>query len=70
MSLQEIIVIAIVFFCVNYVGIRIVNYFRNVKSGKNPCASCTSGCELQRMLEEKKEKCSKIQQKPNKNCCG
>lgn len=64
MSLQEIIVIAIVFFCVNYIGIRVVNYFRNIKQGKNPCATCTSGCELKRMYEEKKEECGRKQQ-----CC-
>lgn len=70
MSLQEIIVIAIVFFCVNYIGIRIVKYFRNTKNNKNPCTNCTSGCDLQRMMRKKQEECKNIKQKPKKNCCG
>ncbi|MEG2514292.1 MAG: FeoB-associated Cys-rich membrane protein [Bacteroidaceae bacterium] len=63
MSLQEIIVIAIVFFCVNYVGYSIFRYFKNAKENKNPCANCSSGCDLKRMMDEKKKECSKKQNK-------
>lgn len=68
MSLQEIIVIAIVFFCVNYVGVRLLNYFRSIKNNDNPCAGC-SGCDLRRMMDQKKKECKEKNPKENKKSC-
>ncbi len=59
MSLQEIIVLVIVLFCVFYVGKHIAFYFKNANSNKNPCDSCSSGCELRNMMNKKKEECKK-----------
>lgn len=68
MSLQEIIVIAIVFFCVNYVGIRLLKYFRSIKNNDNPCTNC-SGCDLRRMMDQKKQDCKENGKEKNKNSC-
>lgn len=56
MSLQEIIVIAIVFFCVNYIGVRLLNYFRSAKNNDTPCTRC-SGCDLRRIMNQKEKEC-------------
>ena len=68
MSLQELIVSAIVFFCVFYVGNRIVLFFRNSNNNENPCSSCTSGCELRDMMEKKKQQCSELKRNEKKKC--
>jgi hypothetical protein len=70
MSLQELIVSAIVFFCVFYVGNRIVLFFRNSNNNENPCSSCTSGCELRDMMEKKKQQCREQKKGKKKSCCG
>lgn len=69
-GVQEIIVIAVVCFCLSFVGRRLFLFFKGTASGKNPCANCASGCELRRILEEKKQECIKNQHKKKKNCCG
>jgi len=68
MSLQELIVSAIVFFCVFYVGNRIVLFFRNSNNNENPCANCTSGCELRDMMEKKKQQCRELKRNEKKKC--
>lgn len=67
MNLQSIIVIAIVIICILYVGHHIINYFKSVKKGENPCASCPSGCELHQIIEKKKQRCIQNSVKKNKN---
>lgn len=69
MSLQELIVSAIVFFCVFYVGNRIVNFFKGANRNDNPCANCTTGCELRDLMEKKKQICREEQKSKRKNCC-
>lgn len=70
MNLQDIIVIAIVFICVLYVGRHIMNYFRAAQKGENPCAGCASGCDLKRLMDEKKRDRAKNNRKKKKKCCG
>jgi len=70
MNLQEIIVLIIVLFCVILIVIRAGKYIQRVNEGKNPCASCTSVCDLRKLMDEKKKDCNKNINKPEKNCCG
>lgn len=69
-GIQEIIVIAVVCFCMFYAVRRLFIFFKGSANGKNPCENCPSGCELQKMLEEKKQECTKNKKYHKKNCCG
>lgn len=69
MSLQEVIVSAIVFFCVFYVGNRIVIFFKGANQNENPCANCTTGCELRDLMEKKKKQCREEKKTKKKNHC-
>ena len=70
MSVQEIIVVIIVFICIFYAGQYIKGYFKRVAKGDNPCEGCVSGCELKRQLDKKKKECNQNHKKTKKNCCG
>lgn len=69
MTVQELIVALIVFLCVAEVIRRTLNFFRSAKSGDNPCANCVGGCDLKKIIDEKKQNCKVIQKRNNKKCC-
>lgn len=70
MTWQEIIVGIIVLLCAIEIVRRIIRFFRSTKDSKNPCANCTTGCDLKRMLDEKQQLCKSGQTPPDKKCCG
>ncbi|NDV66859.1 hypothetical protein [Bacteroides sp. 224] len=70
MSVQEIIVALIVFLCVAEVIRRTLKFFRSPKNNENPCANCVGGCDLKRIMDEKKQNCGAIQKKNDEKCCG
>jgi len=41
-----------------------------MKEEDNPCAHCTNGCDLKRMMEEKQQRCKDKLKKKKKSCCG
>lgn len=45
-------------------------FFVRTRKKENPCAGCTTGCELKRLYEEKRASCSKERKVPKKKCCG
>ena len=70
MSVQEIIVILIVFLCVAEIGRRTIKFFRSTKNDDSPCANCVGGCDLKRIIDMKKQNCKAIQKRDSKKCCG
>lgn len=70
MSWQEWVAGLLIILCVARIIYGTFLFFRRVRKGDNPCESCVSGCELKRMLDEKKHDCGKKQKPSKKNCCG
>jgi hypothetical protein len=64
MSVQDLIVFAIVAICL---GLVLYRKFRKKKSN-NPCDNCPTGCELHTMMMERQKEC-RSNQKKNNNCC-
>ncbi|NDV59100.1 hypothetical protein D0T85_13410 [Bacteroides sp. 519] len=69
MMWQEWIVGIVVLLCVIEVTRRVIVFFRSAKNN-NPCANCTSGCDLKQLFEDKQQQCRSQQCKSNKKCCG
>lgn len=70
MTWQEIIVGIIVLICLIEVTRRTIRFFRTARDNDNPCASCSTGCDLKRMFDEKQQQCKSGQKPPDKKCCG
>jgi hypothetical protein len=70
MTIQEWIVAIIVLLCVMEAGRRILRFFRSAKDDDNPCANCSGECDLKRLSDKKRQKCTENQKKGNKKCCG
>jgi len=67
---QEWIVAAFLLLCVIRIGMSIYSFFRRLEKKENPCESCASGCDLKRLLNEKRDECGATKQKKKKSCCG
>lgn len=70
MTTQEWIVAFIVLLCLVEVRRRVIRFFRSTKRKQNPCANCTTGCDLKRMFDEKQQECKGNDKKNKKKCCG
>lgn len=70
MTWQDWAVGIVVLLCAIEVVRRSIRFFRSAKNNDNPCASCTSGCDLKQLFDEKQQKCRSEQKKPDKKCCG
>jgi hypothetical protein len=66
MTWQDWAVGIVVLLCVIEVIRRIVRFFRSAKNNDNPCANCTSDCDLKQLFDAKQQKCRTQQDKPNK----
>lgn len=71
MTWQDWTVAIVVLLCVGEIVRRAVHFFRSDKNS-NPCAGCTSDCELRNLFERKRRECKKQQKPPRhrKKCCG
>ncbi len=67
---QEWVVALLVVICVVRTGYRVRDFFRRVKSGKNPCDSCSCDCELRNLPKHERGDCKERSHKTNKKCCG
>ncbi len=67
---QEWVVALLVVVCVVRIGYRLRDFFRRVKSGKNPCGDCSCDCELRNLPLQERKDCKERKRKPNKKCCG
>ncbi|MGL4520919.1 MAG: hypothetical protein ACRCUJ_14945 [Phocaeicola sp.] len=56
MELQEIIVFAILFLCIGFIGIRIYHSFNKINQGESPCSSCDSECALKHQSMQNRAK--------------
>ena len=56
--------------CVIRIGMSVYAFFRRAKEGGNPCDTCATGCDLKRLLDEKRAECGKGRKKKKKSCCG
>lgn len=69
MSWQEIIVAIIGLVCLLIVVRHVWSFFRPSRKPGNPCANCSAGCDLKRMLEEKQRECALKDKNESKKCC-
>ncbi len=69
MTLQDVIVYIIVACCFFWVIRRTLFWWRRAEKNDNPCASCVSGCDLKRMMDEKRRECQINQKATDKKCC-
>lgn len=60
MELQEIIVFAVLFLCIGWVGTRIYQSFKKISEGESPCSSCTTECSLKHKSMQNRAKKKKI----------
>nr|WP_281644290.1 hypothetical protein [Bacteroides zoogleoformans] len=67
---QEWIVAAFLLFCVTRICMSFYTFFRRSKKSANPCDSCAGGCDLKRLLDEKRNECVKTKGEKKKSCCG
>ena len=70
MNWQDWVVIILVVLCFGEISRRIYLFFRRSQSNDNPCANCTSGCDLKDLAEKKKKRGKGSATKAKKNCCG
>lgn len=63
---QEWVVGGLLLLCVVLMGRHICSFFHQTKETGNPCDNCASGCELKRLLDEKRAKCGDVQKKKKK----
>ncbi len=67
---QEWAVALLVVVCVVRIGMWVRDFFRQVKSGKNPCETCSCDCELRNLSSEARANCKEKRRSSNKKCCG
>ncbi len=69
MNWQDVIVYIIVACCFVWVIHRTLFWWKRAEKNDNPCASCVSGCDLKRMMDQKQQECRENQIPKEKNCC-
>jgi uncharacterized membrane protein len=67
---QEWVIALLLLLCVIRIGMSVYAFFRRAKEGGNPCDTCATGCDLKRLLNEKRAECGKGRKKKKKSCCG
>ena len=70
MNWQQWVVAILLLLCIVRIGWGIYAFFRRTKENGNPCANCVTGCDLKRLMDEKREECSATKKEKKKNCCG
>lgn len=73
MSIQEIIIIPIILFCLISIGIKIYKSVKSINAGKSSCANCNSDCALRNQVSKKRpNSCPKggTTKKTRHSCCG
>ena len=67
---QSWVVILLLLFCSVRISISIYSFFRNSNKRDNPCAHCTSTCNLKRKPDKKHKDLCPLTKKRRKSCCG
>lgn len=67
---QQWVVAILLLLCVVRIGWSIYVFFRRVKEKNNPCENCVTGCDLKRLMDEKRAACSPAKKEKKKKCCG
>ncbi|WP_373786972.1 hypothetical protein [Bacteroides heparinolyticus] len=67
---QELAVAFLLLLCLIRIGMSLYSFFRRSEQNENPCAGCATGCDLKRLLDEKRGECEVERKKKKKSCCG
>lgn len=70
MNWQQWVVAILLLLCIVRIGWGIYTFFRRTKENSNPCANCVTGCDLKRLMDEKRAACSVTKKEKKKKCCG
>ena len=70
MNWQQWVVAILLLLCIVRIGCGIYAFFRRTRENGNPCANCVTGCDLKRLMDEKRVECSATKKEKKKNCCG
>ena len=70
MNRQQWVVAILLLLCIVRIGWGIYAFFRRTRENGNPCANCVTGCDLKRLMDEKRAECSATKKEKKKNCCG
>lgn len=66
MNWQQWVVAILLLLCIVRIGWGIYAFFRRTKENGNPCANCVTGCDLKRLMDEKRAECSVTKKKRRK----
>lgn len=66
MNWQQWVVAILLLLCIVRIGWGIYAFFRRTKENGNPCANCVTGCDLKRLMDEKRAECSATKKKRRK----
>ena len=67
---QECVGGVLIVLCIARVIFGIYLFFRRTSESENPCDCCVSGCDLNDMMEKKRQECGVKKKSTKKNCCG
>lgn len=70
MNWQQWVVAFLLLLCAVRIGWSIYAFFRRTQKNGNPCAGCVTGCDLKRLMDEKRAECATKKKEKKKNCCG
>lgn len=63
---QEWAVAFLLLLCCIRIGMSLYSFFRRSEKNENPCAGCATGCDLKRLLDEKRGECGVERKKRRK----
>ena len=66
MNWQQWAVAILLLLCIVRIGWGIYAFFRRTKENGNPCANCVTGCDLKRLMDEKRAECSATKKEKKK----
>ncbi|WP_291529251.1 hypothetical protein [Bacteroides sp. UBA939] len=67
---QQWVVAILLLLCVVRIGWASYAFFRRMKKKDNPCANCVTGCEIKKLMDEKRAECSTAKKEKKKKGCG
>lgn len=70
MNWQQWVVALLLLLCAVRIGWGFYTFFRRTKKSDNPCANCVTGCDLKRLMDDKRAECGTKKKDKKKNCCG
>lgn len=65
--MQELIVFIVIAVVIFFVGRNIMQSFKALNKGENPCSTCMSDCKIKEVQKEKQQNCNKTAKSKEKS---